>query len=199
MANVEYWFSTPLWFSNLEVNNEKIEQYCKELSKKNKGRVLSNVGGWQSNDLFLRDNTDKRIKPLFTKIMNEVQSIAQEMNLLDSVKINFHTLQFWVNINGKENYNQLHNHPRSFLSGVYYVKVPKNSGNVIFNHPCTLMKFWYQQYTKEINHESHPQVFVAPEVGKLIIFPSWLEHVVQPNKVKKNRISIAFNVSVQEV
>jgi uncharacterized protein (TIGR02466 family) len=199
MPNVEYWFSTPLWFSNINIDNKKVEEYCKELSKKNKGRVLSNVGGWQSHDLFLNEKTDKRIKPLFFNILNELKELIQQIELQDSYRLNESSLQFWININGQENYNQLHNHPRSFISGVYYVKVPKNSGNIIFHHPNTLMKFWYQQYTKGITHDSHPLVFVTPEEGKLVLFPSWLEHVVESNKTGKKRISIAFNASLQEL
>ena len=34
-----------------------------------------------------------------------------------------------------------------------------------------------------------------PEVGKLLVFPSWLKHGVEPNeKATTDRISIAFNV-----
>ena len=38
----------------------------------------------------------------------------------------------WANINNKEDYNISHTHPYSHYSGVYYVKVPKNSGNLYF-------------------------------------------------------------------
>jgi ectoine hydroxylase-related dioxygenase (phytanoyl-CoA dioxygenase family) len=34
-----------------------------------------------------------------------------------------------------------------------------------------------------------------PENGKLIVFPSWLEHSVLANKTNEIRISIAFNVN----
>ncbi len=196
MASAEYWFPTPLWFSKLDVNNKEIVKFCQNLSKKDKGRILSNVGGWQSNDIFLHENTDNKLKPLFNLIWEELKSIVEQMNLLDQYRLDQNSLQFWININGQYNYNSLHNHPQSFFSGVYYVKVPKESGNVIFHHPNSLMKFWYQQYTKSSTYESHSSIFVVPEEGKLIVFPSWLEHVVESNESKKERISIAFNIAL---
>ena len=36
---------------------------------------------------------------------------------------------------------------------------------------------------------------MEPEDNKLILFPSWLEHDVEPSKSDEDRISIAFNVS----
>ena len=39
---------------------------------------------------------------------------------------------------------------------------------------------------------------VTPEVGKLIIFPSWLVHYVEPNLDDSDRISMAFNITVVE-
>ena len=35
------------------------------------------------------------------------------------------SLQGWANINRLGDYHDLHNHPHSYLSGTYYVRVPK--------------------------------------------------------------------------
>ena len=37
----------------------------------------------------------------------------------------------WANINYPGSYNKQHMHPNSQWSGVYYVKVPKNSGSYL--------------------------------------------------------------------
>ena len=41
----------------------------------------------------------------------------------------------WANINPPGGMNRAHQHPNSLWSGVYYVKAPKNSGNlkIVFN------------------------------------------------------------------
>ena len=38
-------------------------------------------------------------------------------------------------------------------------------------------------------------VFIEPQEGMIMFFPSWLEHDVEPSKSDEDRISIAFNVS----
>ncbi len=42
----------------------------------------------------------------------------------------------WININQKNNSNQVHTHPACILSGVYYIKTPKECGNIQFMHPA---------------------------------------------------------------
>ena len=41
----------------------------------------------------------------------------------------------WANINPTYSYNKTHMHPNSLWSGVYYIKVPKNSGNLFLEDP----------------------------------------------------------------
>ena len=38
----------------------------------------------------------------------------------------------WANINPPGGYNMPHIHPNSHFSGVYYIKAPKDSGNISF-------------------------------------------------------------------
>lgn len=196
LIDLEYWFSTPIWCTKLDVNNKKIEKICKQLKKKNKGRILSNRGGWQSNDIYIKDCDDFNLTNLFEQMFDVVIGITDKFGIHDDLFVNKNTMQFWININNKGDYNLQHNHPRSFLSGVYYVKTPKNCGLIEFHHPNTMQKFWYQLYTKGDNPATFPTVTFQPEEGKLIIFPPWLEHTVAPNQNESDRISIAFNINV---
>ena len=79
---------------------------------------------------------------------------------------------------GPDNSNYLN------LSAVYYVNVPENSGDLVFN-PFTHKNMW----TKNIK----------PEQGMVVIFPSWLHHYTLKNRSNKNRISISANLNVKEV
>ena len=38
------------------INNDALETFILDLEKKDKGRIISNYGGWQSNDLSLQEN-----------------------------------------------------------------------------------------------------------------------------------------------
>ena len=35
-----------------------------------------------------------------------------------------------------------------------------------------------------------------PEKGKLVLFPSWLEHYVEPNLTNEDRISMSFDTQI---
>ena len=46
------------------------------------------------------------------------------------------------------------------------------------------------------NYNASTEMYFRPEVGKIIIFPGYLEHHVEPTKDDNDeRISIAFNYS----
>ena len=102
----------------------------------------------------------------------------------------------WANVNSKYSYHEQHIHPNSFLSGVYYVKVPKNSGQINFIDPKNSMRSLELEpdRTKQLTDPLRRQIDVTPEDGLLLLFPSWLSHEVQQNTTDDERISIAFNL-----
>ena len=84
------------------------------------------------------------------------------------------------------------------ISGVYYLKAPKNCGNLVFRHPSPCIEYdWSKnKLTENIEYNSGLYNFV-PKEGQLLLFPSWLEHFVRPNLNKtQERISIAFNIAL---
>jgi len=105
---------------------------------------------------------------------------------------------FWFNeTKNRGGVTSLHNHwtPWSFFSGCYYLKVPPNSGNLVFSrkrsqtvaHGLTLQ---HSDFFSDIEIPPHP--------GMLILFPSWLDHCVRPNETDESRISLAFNLCLAD-
>ena len=101
---------------NFDVN--RLSDFCFELQNNNKGRVRSNLGGWQSNDLFDEYSIISDLRKL---IFEKVKIAAEDFNLSKEIKLD----NLWININEYKDTNMIHCHPQSILSGVYYVKVPK--------------------------------------------------------------------------
>ena len=83
-------------------------------------------------------------------------------------------------------------------SFVYYVKVPKKSGNLVLVDPRvrrlnSVVNGFIENHDNPFTHD----IFIAtPEEGLLILFPGWLEHYVQYNSSKQPRISISGNVEM---
>jgi len=115
-------FKVPVFVDKLDLDVESIKSYCLDYKKNNEGRVVSNVNGYQSNDFDIPE--------LEKEIMACVNTFAKSFGVEDELVLGAK----WFNINGPNNYNNIHCHPGSLISGVYYVQVPC-SLNVANNLP----------------------------------------------------------------
>ena len=89
-------------------------------------------------------------------------------------------------------YNIIHTHGGQYhLSGIYYVKLPENSGNIVFRDPRPSA-----MGNGLINERFDNGELVYPEVceGSLLLWPSFLDHFVEPSKTKEDRVSISFDI-----
>lgn len=133
-----------------------------------KGRLVSNYGGYQTlanldSLADFKDFTDSLKNFLETKLESEIQDLGM-----------------WGNINGKGDFNIVHNHTETDLdviSGVFYLKCDNNSGPIGFYHP--------NFFNYHFKHD--------PSEKDLILFPGYMPHYVFPNNSDDDRISIAFN------
>lgn len=102
----------------------------------------------------------------------------------------------WCNINGQYSFHSEHLHPLSHISGVFYISCPSDSGAIVFKDPRpgrTMVPPPMAQYTTE----NSLQVSVPPEDGKLLMFPSFLEHSVEQNLTTAERIGMSFNFDLR--
>ena len=178
-------WSTPIWsvvLKDLKIDfNKKIEKFLIKLKKRSKGRKLSNEGGWQSEIL----NDCEELKPLLFFISKVCENLNLQIKTLE-----IH--QIWANINKKNDYNQIHQHGGYYhLSGTYYVKTPKNCGSIFFRdpRPSAISNIFFVR-----NYEKSELKKYNVEEGLLMLWPSYLDHFVEPSKTNKERISISFDI-----
>ncbi len=118
------------------------------------------------------------------------------------------SVQGWANINRRGDYHTLHNHPHSYLSGTYYVQVPTaqgdahdgtrsdlNPGAISFFDPRP------QANTTAIAGDGQidPEFRIQPEPGLMLLWPSFLHHMVHPNLSDDIRVSVSYNVLLKDV
>jgi uncharacterized protein (TIGR02466 family) len=190
----ENWFSSPIHMVMWDEHEKHSQKIIKEITRLKKivpSNSRSSINGWQS------------VKNLYeyefvTEFLNYV-TVPITQYLLDlQLDLSRHNLiisQMWANVNGINSYNKSHQHPDSFISGVYYLTSPKNSGNIVFEDPRNPWCILQGSYT-ELNYFSATEVQYEPSPGLLILFPSYLSHRVEINNNKDDRISISFNVSL---
>jgi|TARA_B100001094_G_C17857625_1_gene635808 hypothetical protein len=179
MMQTTYFFPTLLWSKKVDFDNDLLAKEIYEYSKSQPNQSLSNVGGYQG-DLFHNQNW--------------VDMVANNCPQWEDEPLKNLIIYPWCNINQKGAYNIRHMHydRNLLLSGVYYVKVPKNSGTIRFWDPRGPLI--YAQKDNEYFNDSTSSQHIFPKPGLLLFFPTWLEHDVTPNESEEDRISIAFNV-----
>jgi len=88
-----------------------------------------------------------------------------------------------------------HCHTDSFLSGVFYLKVPVGSADIKLFTPDPykkLSRLDIQDFTNECSWET---CNFTPAEGALLIWRSYIDHEVLLNKSKDGRITAVFNLS----
>jgi uncharacterized protein (TIGR02466 family) len=89
--------------------------------------------------------------------------------------------------------HRAHCHPNNFLSGVYYLRVHPGADTINFHDPRVQSRV-VRPPVVELIAENTDQVVVSVVDGTLLMFPAYLEHSVDANRSREERISISFNV-----
>ena len=189
--NIEYHFPTPIYIQeipNAVELNQYLEQKILQWQKKDpKGVSKTNVNGWHSTT----DMNQKEEYNVLTKELFNIQHEIFKKELLTQKPV---LGNMWANINYKGGFNRPHLHPNSLFSGVYWVKAPENSGDLMLYEPrpgvhTTMPNRKEGKLPPELWREVHYQ----PKAGTVVMFPAWLWHEVRPNQSDDIRISVSFN------
>lgn len=155
------------------------------------------LGGWHSKN-FLHKTDD--FAPLVSLIEKVAATIAGQMGYHPQTALRIGTM--WAIINTPGSSNKAHVHPGCLWSGVYYIQAPRHSGNIEFTDPRTANIMAQPRYADGVTkpHEAWTKVNFQPVAGKMIIFPSWLYHSVEPNMSTGKgedgeRVIVSFNLS----
>ncbi len=199
---IRAWFPTlvycePLLERGLDRLNAELAAECRSLRDFDRaGREWSRrhyPGGYTSyaslNELHRFSSTFTRLE---RRIAPHVRRFARALDM-DLRGREIRMTDCWVNIMPPTAAHSLHLHPLAFVSGTYYVAVPRGSPGLKFEDP-RLDRFMAAPprlpaaRRTNLAHAAYP----ARE-GNLVLFESWLRHEVPQNRVDAERISISFN------
>ena len=181
------YFPTIVYAKDVNLDNRLFENAVIEWANKDKGMKRTNVKGWHSQ-------TDMHTIPVFKPLVEALFKMQEEIYKEEFLSGKAMIGNMWANINPKGGYNRPHIHPNCHFSGVYYIKAPQNSGEIVFNDPRSTSHM-SMPARKEGEPPKHlwREVRVNPMVGRIIMFPAWLWHCVDPNNTNDIRISVSFN------
>jgi len=203
-------FPTPLIAADLPEAGELCAQLKARIlarERESQGVQHSNVGGWQSGaDFFDWGGPESEVlRAAVTEVANHYTGVFEGPEITRTALS--WNVAGWANVNRSGHANDLHYHPGSFWSAVFYVDdggIPADGskgGAIEFLDPRGAMPLMYA-----------PKVKIAiaycasaglgeryyPKSGLLLMFPSWLGHRVTAYAGQGERISIAMNFAVEQ-
>lgn len=198
------YFPTLVYSSRLhdaeDMNKEILAAIYAERDKDSKGIERSNyrsLGGWHSHNNL---HKDKKFNRLTNRIHKMLASVNENLGYDQSKHLRVSTM--WSITNPPLSSNRAHIHPGALWSGVYYVQAPEGAGAIEFTDPrvVTIMNGASFIPNKRRKTECWTKVKVKPIAGKMLFFPSWLYHSVEPNLAEGDgneaeRIIVSFNIS----
>lgn len=174
----------------VNVNNDKLSEECYKIEKEIPGKNVSNIGGYQSPTFSTKEINSMIEYESINHLIYVVRKFAQETANVHNLNLEVSSCSFWTNINKSHHYNVLHNHGGTDIVGVYYAKLPENSGDLF------LMRNDGASYSNLYRNMSDQIRFACNvECGRLYLFPGHLWHFVTSNMSDEDRISLSFNIS----
>jgi uncharacterized protein (TIGR02466 family) len=203
MLTLDYIFPTPIWSTELDIDIPEMQNICYEIAKTRPSRSRSGRGSksYQSapfaGEQIIKDGGES---DEFAKALTQIKTFANEA--FDTFECFATTVGFantWININNNGAYNEIHTHPRSAISGVLYIKVPREGdpGALSF-YRNPMESFTIQSFSGGTVQAKAPHTLpyksYRPREKRLILFPAWVSHGVTENSTDEDRISISFNL-----
>ncbi len=187
---VEYFFPTPIYFSmvkNLDLIQQEMSNYVSNLDR---GANLANPWGDTVQTTFKYGNYEHVLSST-PALLEEIKNHCNEFLVrLKHFNLNARIKQSWCNFGDQNSFQHYHIHGDSDISGVYYYQTSGDDGDIVFRNPSLVNRF------HKLTYNIDNSVNYKPEVGKIILFPSFLEHAVYSNNTSHQRISVSFNISL---
>jgi len=183
-------FGIPLYNGGVNISQDDVENLINEQWER-----MPADNGYNSRDRRLLEH------PRYKGIREQVDAHVQ--NYLDQVirvKLHdgarFEMQNSWGVKHEPNDWAQEHDHANSFISGIVYLDVTPNTGNLVFHKERMWQNIFprsvYINYDNSTLANSYELEFV-PRVGDIFLFPSQLGHSVKANTESRNRYCIAFN------
>ena len=197
--------------------NDYMDEYRQDKNKESLAKTL--VGQINKGEQLLLDHNDKRmveynnfICSLGAEYINHFAASGNSIKGDKQVQID----ETWSVHSYDGDYNPIHDHGTKTLMGISttaWTKVPPQIGAKatansptysLYNesgHSDGCIAFQYGQVSVIDSERLKPahSFVMTPEVGKLLIFPSWLQHMVYPFKGEGERRTIASNLNCWDV
>ena len=202
MARIESLFASRIYQAAITGRGTRIlvaeiERACRAIARDDRaGQAWSKANGYRGytsyaslDDLAWRDPSIAALVPhldahaaRFARALD--YDVGRRALVLDSL---------WINLLQPGGGHAAHIHPRSAISGTYYVVVPPGASAIRFEDPRLPMLMAAPSRRPEARRPNRTFAAFAPKAGSLLLWESFLRHEVPVNAARSQRISISFN------
>jgi uncharacterized protein (TIGR02466 family) len=182
--NVHGLFPTPVLFAKFHRDWTKEE---KEFFEETAKSTTQNTGNKTSADRYVLDHdVMKDIREYYQFYLN----YYMEKIYAPKYSVETYITQSWMNYTDTGQFHHKHAHPNSWLSGCIYVNTDKEKDRITF------YKEGYNRInlpTENFNPYNSESWWFSVGTGDIVIFPSYLTHMVEQTTSNDTRVSIAIN------
>lgn len=191
MPNVEMWFPVAIYQEeNLLSQEDNLE--LKEYALSLKNNVKPGGEDWYGDTFTTHGTYDLRSDIKFKPLLNLISMHVNNFSKMHNCKGHYEISYAWLNFNVADTYQELHTHNSSIFSCSYYLSAPEGSGSIVFEDPKEPDMFPLKKIDDK-NILSFTRIKYPAVERSLLIFRSYLRHMVVPGTNKEPRISIAVN------
>ena len=198
--------------------NLYLDKYLKQ--KKRKSLASTLVGQIQHGQQLLMDHEDEKLIDFSNMLCglgaHYINEFAKATGATFKNNKQVAMDELWSVHSYERDYNPIHSHGTKTMMGIsatMWTKVPQQILDLptagtpnysLYNssgHSDGCLAFSYgKNHVTDVDTLTPPQSFVIrPEVGKLYLFPSWLQHMVYPFQGKGERRTVAANLNCWDV
>ena len=182
-------FATPLWRYKYEGSEDllkKLTEGAYKCAENLPSEKISNQGGYHSK-VFNYNEFLPEGQEYINGILND---------LVADKPANPVSIEWWFNINKKDNFNAAHVHPYNQLVLIWYLTDSFDKLRLL-NPQAHSRAFLDSMIAEENLNPAIPNenVFISATKGDVVIFPADIFHSVAPHDKDEDRISISMNIA----
>jgi uncharacterized protein (TIGR02466 family) len=181
-------FATPYLRADVghAISNEQIE-FIKNL------KMVKNRDNYISENLYIFEEPE--LKSIAEVIQEALDTYA---NKVLGIPQQIYVTQSWSLMNQSNVGMHSHAHSNSLVSGsLYYCDLPTPVSRVIFDKNVMYQRIELSPDSDKANLYNTPTNVITPKSKEVLLFPSDINHAIEPNGSNEPRRAIAFNCFVK--
>ena len=181
-------FCIPLIHLSIEDDTDELKTCSEYVSSHDQAQKYNDLKNFTTNPNFRILEKFPKTKDILTRASNAA------LNQFHKFSNEFVISTSWLTKTKKGQGCNLHDHKNCVFSGVYYYgDYDDDVGNITFRNPFVDMSSYMLNSYKPTLY-NQPFMEIKPQDKSLIIFPSYLKHMIVSHKSEITRHSIAFNL-----